>query len=390
MKTKLLLSLLLILGLSACSGIGATPAPIPTVVLDSGADSPAPASPSLSGVVASGFVTPSEDAALAFGMAGRISQIHVAVGETVKAGDLLVELENTALQIELAQAERNLKEMTSPTAIAAAKLAQANANKALEDAQEKVAGLGYARASETRIDNLEAEIDLAEQVLSRAQDAYKPVSRLPDGDNRKATALYAMTNAQLHLNNLLAEYNWLTGKPTEIDAAITQANFETAQAAAHEAQWYLLALQGQELPPEASGAQLAALEAAQNALALAQERLTASRLLAPIDGEIVSIELNTGEYAQPGLPVVFISNVSELQVETSDLSEKDVVKVAAGQPVSVRVDALGQTISGEVINISPVASTLGGDVVYKTTIRLEKPYPEGLRAGMSVDVQFGE
>ncbi len=390
MKTKLLLSLLLILGLSACSGVGSTPASIPTVVLDSGADSPVPASPSLSGVVASGFVTPSEDAALAFGMAGRISQIHAAVGETVKAGDLLVELENTALQIELAQAERNLKEMTSPTAIAAAQLTQANANKALEDAQEKVASLGYARASETRIDNLEAEIDLAEQVLARAQDAYKPLSRLPDGDNRKATALYAMTNAQLHLNNLLAEYNWLTGKPTEIDAAITQANFETAQAAAREAQWYLLALQGQELPPEASGAQLAALEAAQNALALAQERLTASRLLAPIDGEIVSIELNTGEYAQPGLPVVFISNVSELQVETSDLSEKDVVKVAAGQPVSVRVDALGETISGEVINISPVASTLGGDVVYKTTIRLEKPYPEGLRAGMSVDVQFGE
>ena len=83
-------------------------------------------------------------------------------------------------------------------------------------------------------------------------------------------------------------------------------------------------------------------------------------------------------------------DLKRLRVETSDLSEKDVVKVAAGQPVSVRVDALGETISGEVINISPVASTLGGDVVYKTTIRLEKPYPEGLRAGMSVDVQFGE
>jgi multidrug resistance efflux pump len=152
----------------------------------------------------------------------------------------------------------------------------------------------------------------------------------------------------------------------------------------------LLALQGQELPSEASGAQLAAFEAAQNALALAKERLTASRLLAPIDGEIVSIELNTGEYAQPGLPVVFISNVSELQVQTSDLSERDVVKVTVGQPVNVFIKALSQSVSGEVVNISPVASTLGGDVVYKTTIRLEKPYPEGLRAGMSVDVQFGE
>jgi hypothetical protein len=35
-----------------------------------------------------------------------------------------------------------------------------------------------------------------------------------------------------------------------------------------------------------------------------------------------------------------------------------------------------------------VADTLGGDVVYKTTIEIDSP-PDGLRAGMSVDVQYG-
>jgi len=392
MKNKILPILLLIsLGLlSACSGVGTAPTPIPTLVLDAGADSPAPDSSPLSGVVASGFVIPSEEAALAFGMAGRVSLVHAAVGDTVKAGDLLIELENSALQIEVAQAERNLKELPSPAALAAARQSQANAQKALEEARKKVDALGYARASETRIDNLQAEIDLAEQALSRAQDAYKSVSRLPDGDTRKATALYNMTQAQLRVNALIAEYNWITGTPTETDAAITRANFESAQATAREADWYLLALNGESLPPEASGPRLAALESASNALALARERLEASRLLAPIDGEIVRLELNPGEYAQPGLPALFISNVNELQVETSDLSERDVVKVAAGQPVQVFVKALGQTVSGEVMRISPVASTLGGDVVYATIIRLEKPYPDGLRAGMSVDVQFGE
>ena len=390
MKTKFFFSLLLIFGLSACSGLSQAPTPIPTVALGSSADSPAPASPSLGGVVASGFVTPSEDAALAFGMAGRISVVHVAVGEPVKAGELLAELENTALQIDLAQAERNLKEMTSASALAAAELTRANTQKALENARNKVEGLGYARASETRIDNLKAEIDLANLALSRAQDAYKSVSRLPDGDNRKATALYNMTQAQMRVNSLTAEYNWLTGTPTETDAAITRANFETAQAAASEAEWYLLALRGEAVPPEATGPKLAAMETAKNTLALAQERLNASRLFASIDGEIISLELIAGEYAQPGLPVIFISNVRELQVQTTDLSERDVVKVTVGQPVSVFIKALGQDISGEVVNISPVASTLGGDVVYKTTIRLEKPYPENLRAGMSVDVQFGE
>jgi len=34
-----------------------------------------------------------------------------------------------------------------------------------------------------------------------------------------------------------------------------------------------------------------------------------------------------------------------------------------------------------------VADTLGGDVVYKTTIELDDP-PEGLLAGMSVDVEY--
>jgi len=37
--------------------------------------------------------------------------------------------------------------------------------------------------------------------------------------------------------------------------------------------------------------------------------------------------------------------------------------------------------------ISPLADTLGGDVVYKATIALDDPLP-GLRAGMTADVRF--
>jgi hypothetical protein len=38
--------------------------------------------------------------------------------------------------------------------------------------------------------------------------------------------------------------------------------------------------------------------------------------------------------------------------------------------------------------VTAVADTLGGDVVYKTTIKLNE-LPEGIRAGMSVTVQYG-
>ncbi|GAB4501140.1 MAG: hypothetical protein Fur0035_06810 [Anaerolineales bacterium] len=389
MKTRLSpLHFLLILTLTACSAAKSSPTPLPTLALQAGTPPPSAASPASGGVSASGVVVAAEEASLAFGAAGRLSRLYAAEGDLVKAGDLLAELENASLQADLALAQRALKEMTSPAAIAAAELSLANAQKAQQQAQDKAAGLNFSRASDTRLENLQAEIDLAKQALARAQDAYRSVARLPDGDSKKAAATYAMTQAQLNLNNLLAEYNYLTGSPSASDAAIVRANLDAANAAAQEAAWYLAVLQGESLPAEATGASLAALEAARAAVQRAQERLDASRLVSPLNGQIIRVTLHSGEYAQPGLPVILVSNTSALQVQTTDLSERDVLRVQVGGAARVSVRALGETISGVVLKISPLASALGGDVVYQTTIQLEKPYPPGLRAGMSVIVTF--
>ncbi len=69
------------------------------------------------------------------------------------------------------------------------------------------------------------------------------------------------------------------------------------------------------------------------------------------------------------------------------MSERDVPKIEVGQPALVVVEALNQEITGRVSLIAPLADILGGDVVYKTTIVLDTQ-PPGLRAGMSVEVQF--
>jgi multidrug efflux pump subunit AcrA (membrane-fusion protein) len=61
--------------------------------------------------------------------------------------------------------------------------------------------------------------------------------------------------------------------------------------------------------------------------------------------------------------------------------------VKTGQAVDVLVKALGQNIGGKVSEISPLADTLGGDVVYETFIDLDSQ-PAELRPGMSVDVFF--
>jgi multidrug resistance efflux pump len=91
----------------------------------------------------------------------------------------------------------------------------------------------------------------------------------------------------------------------------------------------------------------------------------------------------------PGQPIIFLVDVEHVRIETTDLSERDVPQVKVGQAVSVLVKALNATLKGHVSQISPTADTLGGDVVYKTTIELDTR-PSELRAGMSVDVRFGQ
>jgi multidrug efflux pump subunit AcrA (membrane-fusion protein) len=379
--------------LSACSAIGSTET-LPTVMLDSGGSASTPEANvgtggNASGVTASGIVVPASNARLALTLGGSVKAVPVAEGDKVDAGQTLLELDDAAIQLEIAAAERNLREMTSDAAIAAAEQAVAAAEKAVEDAQKKVNSLNRGRADEKDIDYYESQLTLAKQALDRAESAWRNVTELSTADPKRAKAETDLYNAQRAYNAALANLNWAKGKPSDNDFATAEANLAAAQAAYQEAQWYLATLRGEPVPEDATGKQLAMLQQAKDSLTAAQNRLTNSRLLAPFSGTVVAMNVVPGEYVLPGQALVELSDVANLQVETTDLSERDVPDVNIGQAVTVVVDALSREISGRVIRISPQAETLGGDVVYRTVIALDNP-PQELRAGMSVDVLFGE
>ena len=127
---------------------------------------------------------------------------------------------------------------------------------------------------------------------------------------------------------------------------------------------------------------LAALEAARAALAQ-------GTLLAPFDGTVVAINVAPGELVQPGQAVVVLADLEDLQIETTDLSERDLPRVSVGQNAAIFIEALNAEFSGKVKSISPRAETVGGDVVYKVTIGLDEQ-PQGLLWGMSAEVRFEE
>jgi multidrug resistance efflux pump len=129
---------------------------------------------------------------------------------------------------------------------------------------------------------------------------------------------------------------------------------------------------------------VAQAEAAAQVVRVALEQ---AELRAPLAGTITNLTVSPGETVVPGQAVLTLTDLLHLRVETTDLSERDVARVAPGQQAYIYVEALDDEIEGTVVGIGPQATTLGGDVVYTVYVDLDEQ-PPGLRWGMTTDVEI--
>lgn len=141
------------------------------------------------------------------------------------------------------------------------------------------------------------------------------------------------------------------------------------------------------IPREVYEKALSKAEQAKAVWESAAASLAQGTLLAPFDGTIVDVRVIPGEWVQVNQPVIVLADLSSLQVVTTDLSERDIVRVKIGQSANVYIEALDLTAAGRVVRISPIAETVGGDVVFPVTIALDDQ-PEGLLWGMSAEVEI--
>ena len=451
MRFKSSLMLLTALALVGCGAIGGqTPTPLPTVVLGGATPQASAQAPAGAVAIASGHIAPAQDATLAFATAGNVISLTVSAGDTVQAGQVLATLDGgdrlaaaiEAANMEVIDAQQALQDLqdTAATATSQAQLAVAQAQSALTkanrdlrnaqnpagqslqdtvdkaklaldtaqandvlstvspDAQALVQATAQVNILFSAYQNQQAKWDAGDHsdtrhtLLQNAQSAYQTAldtqtqlqlriqTDKANGDQTVKDAQKSYTDA---VNNLHSAQQG----PDADNLALAQANLSVAKATLAQAQAYYDTLKSGPDPEQVAAAQqrLVTAEAQQVA---AKSALGDLELKASIGGTITDLRIHAGEWVAPGQPVVVITDLAHLQVETTDLSERDVPQVKIGQPVSVLVKALNQSVAGHVTEIAPLADTLGGDVVYKATIELATQ-PAGLRAGMSVDVQFG-
>ena len=142
------------------------------------------------------------------------------------------------------------------------------------------------------------------------------------------------------------------------------------------------------VPPEVRQRADAQVQQAQAALEIAQATLKQNTLTASYDGTVTSVNIVPGEFVQQNQVVLTLAALNDLQIETTDLSERDITNVSMGAPVNIAIEALNETVSGKVIGISPIADTVGGDVVFKVTIAFDQQ-PANLLWGMTAEVTIG-
>ena len=129
---------------------------------------------------------------------------------------------------------------------------------------------------------------------------------------------------------------------------------------------------------------------AESTLLAAESALTDLDLVATMDGNVVDLDLNPGEQVSPGRPVITLADFSQWYVETDNLTEIEVVDISLDQVVEIIPDALPEiTFTGKVESISDTFEEKRGDITYTTRILVDEIDPR-LRWGMTVLVTFEE
>jgi multidrug resistance efflux pump len=345
MKRTFIMALVsLSLLLAACSSAGSAATPtveaIQTVIADST-------------IIAEGRLEPVRYADIAFTASGRISEILVEEGQLVTKGDELIRLGDA-----------------SDTQFAAAQLELVSAQKALTDLTHS-AGTDFAQAV-IDLKDAQEDYDKAADYL----DYLKNADKVPQTETRSYLVQtwrgYEYRTKTKHFKGP-APQDWII--EAENDLALKKAKLEAVQRTYDS------------LKGGADAEQLAVLEAR---LEAAEAGVAAFSVIAPFDGVVADLNAKLGGSIQAGEPAVTVADFSQWLVQTTDLTEIDVVALEEGQPVAVSLDAIPEAqLAGEILSIGQTFTENQGDIVYEVTILLTDTHPN-MRWGMTAAVTFGE
>jgi HlyD family secretion protein len=280
-------------------------------------------------VVASGRIMTPQRVSIGAVITERVARIPVEEGQSVRRGEVLIELDDTDERAALAQAQasvaqaeaklRQLREVALPAAEQGLAQAQANSLQARQayDRTKTLQERGF--IGQSQLDDARRNLDVAESQL-------------------RAARLQVQTNGPAGSDFALAR--------TALDQA--HANLRSAQA-----------------------------------------KLEQTVLHAPVDGVLIARSVEAGNVVQAGKELMLLAPGGETQVVV-EIDERNLAQLALGQKALGSADAFpGQRFAAELVYINPGIDALRGSVEVK--LKVANP-PAFLRQDMtaSVDIEVAQ
>lgn len=324
---------------------------------------------------------------LSFQVNGRVTEVLVRPGETVKAGQVLARLDTLTLQNAVRDATAQLEQ---------ARLELERAKRAAESGTDLAAAWKGVEAARLGVINAQGNYsstllrsDVSADVreakawsdfwASELGDAWLSLQQNPNGEGRRER--YEVRGAQA-----ARAYNRMLQLQQDADNQVTSAQRSLAAAQ----QSYLSALSNYNSLKNGDPVKQAEVQVLlrETALTRAQMDLTNAELKAAWDAMIATVDIAPGSQVG-GAPVMTLVDISHLQFVTNNLSERDLGRVAAGQKVNITLKTFPDAkITGTVAAIAPLAGQPVGDAAtFAVRIDLD-PTDLSLRPGMTGQAQI--
>lgn len=326
--------------------------------------------------------------AAAFEVSGRVQAVNVAPGQLVKKGDVLAEIDATDLNDALTQAQEAF-------ALKQAEQAHGNAAPSASEINRAKRELASAVAAYEKLKNGGNPHDIEQALRSWNQDKNSLWGDQLTRDETCGLIPGSSTEEDFKQANLDLEC-----KKKTLDVQIAELKEQASRQAYEEAlkpgtplaiaqSWATVAqarasLASVQRGPNAATQQVNAAELAQSQVVIdrAQREVEKATLRSPCDCVVQQVGLSAGSLADGNITLLDDSTLTFEAV----VNERNVARIAPGQPVTISLYAVAQPVPGKVANILPLpvaSQTASAAYIARIDIDVDTVLQDALLAGMT-------
>ena len=313
---------------------------------------------------------------------GTIAALYADFNSVVKKGQVVAQLDPSVSKAQVAQARANLEQARA--GLAQARAAVTNSRAGVTDAQARnLAARSTVQNNQAGVSGAEANVAVlkAQQddalSLLKQQESLLKAGVIAQRDYEVAQTAYR--TAEARYNQAVAQLN--QAKLTEQSAA--SAGIAQSQAAVEQSQAQVQQSQAQVQQATAQ------VQQAQAALSLAEVNLSHTTITSPIDGVVVSRDVNVGQTVAASLsaPTLFTiaNDLTQMQV-IANIDQADIGLVEQAKSVKFSVDAFpGKEFDGQIAEMRLNPVNVQNVVTYNVVINVENP-EQKLKPGMTANL----